>query len=248
MWLWLGQREQPLLPVATSDATGLVIIFAIISLLGGWFARVLGRRGTSFAILTDVGILIALIGLAFQWIWDDSPEIFQGTLSPALQFQLWVFGTVFVLSQVLYFLIAKLRLSVVALLVSGLVFSIGQWLQMTATYTPLEPEVYSSLVYAGALVLGLVLGVLGFLQIWHLLVWVIALAIQWVMPPVISALAIVLENPADSATGSFGKFGQLSAKAFGQTDWLIPTLVTLAVAMLTSVILLIVHKLKRRSY
>ncbi|HAY43467.1 MAG TPA: hypothetical protein DCY59_07915 [Micrococcaceae bacterium] len=247
LWLWLGQREQPMLPTSTSDAAGLMIIFALITLLGGWFTRVIGRRSTSFAILTDIGVLLALVGLVFQWIWDDAPEIFQGKISGELQVQLWALGIIFIISQVLYFLIAKLQLSIVALLVSALVFNVGQWLQMVATYTPLEPEIYSSLIYAGALILGLVLGFLGFLQIWHLVVWVIALAIQWVMPAVISAIVTLLENPVGSIGGSLAKFGELSQDAIGQTDWLIPSLVTLAVAMLTSVILLIIRKAKRRS-
>lgn len=248
LWLWLGQREQPMLPTSKSDAAGLMIIFAIIALVGGWFTRVIGRRGTGFAILTDVGVLLALVGLVFQWIWGDAPEIFQGKPSDELQTQLWALGTVFVISQVLYFLIAKLRLSIVALLVAALVFNVGQWLQMVATYTPLEPEIYSSLVYVGALLLGLVLGFLGFLQIWHLVVWVISLAIQWVMPAVISAVVTLLENPVGTVGGSLTKFGELSRDGIGQSDWLIPSLVTLAVAMLVSVILLIVRKSKRRSY
>lgn len=248
LWLWLGQREQPMLPTSMSDAAGLIIIFASIALLGGWFTRVIGRHGTSFAILTDIGVLLALVGLVFQWIWGDAPEIFQGKISDGLQTQLWALGTAFVISQVLYFLIAKLRLSIVALLVAALVFSVGRWLQMVATYTPLEPEIYSSLTYAGALVLGLVLGFLGFLQIWHLVVWVIALAIQWIMPAVISAVVTLLENPVGSVGGSLAQFGELTQGSIGQTDWLIPSLVTLAVAMLVSVILLIVRKAKRRSY
>ncbi|PRB68071.1 hypothetical protein [Arthrobacter sp. MYb213] len=247
LWLWLGQREQAMLPTSKNDAAGLIIIFAIIALLGGWFTRVMGRRSTSFAILTDIGVLLALVGLVFQWIWGDAPEIFQGKVSDPLQAQLWALGVVFVISQVLYFLIAKLRLSIVALLVAALVFNVGQWLQMVATYTPLEPEIYSSLIYGGALILGLVLGFLGFLQIWHLVVWVIALAIQWVMPAVISAVVTLLENPVGSVGGSLAKFGELSQDAIGQTDWLIPSLVTLAVAMLVSVTLLIVRKAKRRT-
>ena len=247
LWLWLGQREQAMLPTSKNDAEGLIIVFAIIALLGGWFTRVMGRRSTSFAILTDIGVLLALVGFVFQWIWGDAPEIFQGKVSDPLQAQLWALGVVFVISQVLYFLIAKLRLSIVALLVAALVFNVGQWLQMVATYTPLEPEIYSSLIYGGALILGLVLGFLGFLQIWHLVVWVIALAIQWVMPAVISAVVMLLENPVGSVGGSLAKFGELSQGAIGQTDWLIPSLVTLAVAMLVSVTLLIVRKAKRRS-
>ena len=247
LWLWLGQREQPILPTSKNDAAGLMIIFALITLLGGWFTRVIGRRSTSFAILTDIGVLLALVGLVFQWIWGDAPEIFQGKISGELQLQLWVLGIVFATSQVLYFLIAKLQLSIVALLVAALVFNVGQWMQMVATYTPLEPEIYSSLIYVGALILGLVLGFLGFLQIWHLVVWVIALAIQWVMPAVISAVVTLLENPVGSVGGSLAKFGELSQDAIGRTDWLIPSLVTLAVAMLASVILLIIRKAKRRS-
>ncbi|MGO3256525.1 hypothetical protein [Glutamicibacter ardleyensis] len=247
LWLWLGQREQPILPTSKNDAAGLMIIFALITLLGGWFTRVIGRRSTSFAILTDIGVLLALVGLVFQWIWGDAPEIFQGKISGELQVQLWVLGIIFIISQVLYFLIAKLQLSIVALLVAALVFNVGQWMQMVATYTPLEPEIYSSLIYVGALILGLVLGFLGFLQIWHLVVWVIALAIQWVMPAVISAVVTLLENPVGSVGGSLAKFGELSQDAIGRTDWLIPSLVTLAVAMLASVILLIIRKAKRRS-
>ncbi|HJX78852.1 hypothetical protein [Glutamicibacter sp.] len=247
LWLWLGQREQTMLPTSKSDAAGLIIIFAIIALLGGWFTRVMGRRSTSFAILTDIGVLLALVGLVFQWIWGDAPEIFQGKVSDQLQAQFWALGVVFVVSQVLYFLIAKLQLSIVALLVAALVLNVGQWLQMVATYTPLEPEIYSSLIYVGALILGLVLGFLGFLQIWHLVVWVISLVIQWVMPAVISAVVALLENPAGSVGASLVKFGELSQDAIGQTDWLIPSLVTLAVAMLVSVTLLIVRKAKRRS-
>jgi hypothetical protein len=67
------------------------------------------------------------------------------------------------------------------------------------------------------------------------------------MPAVISAVVALLENPAGSVGASLVKFGELSQDAIGQTDWLIPSLVTLAVAMLVSVTLLIVRKAKRRS-
>ncbi|WP_404287034.1 hypothetical protein [Glutamicibacter arilaitensis] len=248
IWLWLGQRGEPLLPTPDSDAAGLIVVLSLVALLGGWFARVVGRGATGFAIRTDVGIMLSLLGLATQWILGADPGFLQGSSSPESQRELWIFGTLLVISQVLYFVLAKLRLSVVALLVALLAFSAGQWLQMVATYTPADPKIYSSLIYAGPLLLGIVLGFLGFLRAWHLVLWLFALAIQWIMPSVISAVVTILENPAGSWGNSVSKFGELTAASAVQTDWIIPALVTLATAMLVSVILLIVRKFRRRSY
>ncbi|WP_146112433.1 hypothetical protein [Arthrobacter sp. MYb224] len=248
LWLWLGQRDESLLPAPDSDAAGLIIVFSLVALLGGWFARIIGRRATSFAILTDVGMMLSLLGLAAHWILGGEPNFLQGGASPETQRELWVFGTLLVISQILYFVIAKLRLSVVALLVAVLAFSVGQWMQMVATYTPADPNIYSSLTYAGPLLLGFVLGFLGFLRAWHLVLWIIALAIQWIMPAVISAVVTILENPEGSWGASLSRFGELTVAAVRQSDWIIPALVTLATAMLVSVILLIVRKVRRRSY
>lgn len=247
LWAWLGKSESSLLPSVSHDASGLLIVFLTSSLLGGWFARVIGLGATGFSVLIDVGISLGFLGLAAQTALSREPKFFSSGPSKELATELWVLLVIFICTQVLYLLITKLSLSVVAMLVAAFGFSVGLWLQALLTYTPLDVKIHSSLTYAGPLVLGLVLGFLGFLRWWYLVVWALSLAIQWVAPALLMALATVLQSPAKTFGKSLDVLGDSTVANMAAMDWKIPLLVTLATAMLTSVVLLIVRKATGRS-
>lgn len=242
-WLWVGD-DKAIFPHASTDALGILIVFAVATLWCGYFVRRIGKRRTSFAVVADVGLVLAVLGFTAQALYAMNPKIFAGQISSASIGHLWAVGLVFVASQVMYFLIAKLPLAPVAPIAAILTTGISLWIQVTASLISGAQSYIEYLSYAGPLVLGLVLGHLGFLKVSHLLIWVLSLAIQWVMPAVFTALAGLGRSKTSSVTKFFDHVGS----GILDTDWQWPSLVTLATAMLTSVVLLIVRKVRRRSY
>lgn len=244
-WLWIGYEDSSILPHASNDGLGLVVVFAMTALLGSWFARRIGRRRTGFAVVTAVGLGVGMLGLGFQGLQAIEPDLFDGKVSQGSMRHLWVFALLFAINQAWYFLSAKLRLPIAALFYATLTVAVSYWLQIIASLMAGAQSYYIYLWYAGPLLLGMILGFVGFMRAMHLVVWVLALAIQWVMPAVYESVARVVE----SETKGFETF-PLFWKGFTSTvldvPWQTPLLVTLATAMLTSVTLVVVRKVRRR--
>lgn len=242
-WLWVGD-DKAIFPHASTDVLGILIVFAVATLWCGYFARRAGKRRTGFAVVADVGMVLALLGFTAQALYATNPKIFSAQISTASIKHLWAVGIVFVISQVMYFLIAKLPLVSAAPIIAILTTGISLWLQVAASLISGAQNYIEYLSYAGPLVLGLVLGFLGFLKVSYLLIWVLSLAIQWAMPAMFNALAGLGQAKTHGSTGFLERVGS----GILDTDWQWPSLVTLAAAMLTSVVLLIMRKVRRRSY
>lgn len=245
-WLWIGYGDSSIFPYAADDALGILVVFALVTMVTGYLARHYGQGRTGFVILLDLGAVLGMLALVIQGVLAFEPRLFHGQISEASIRHLWVLLGVFVVSQVLYFLMSKLSLISAVPLIAVLTFSLSYWLQTVASLISWAQPYVSYLWYAGPLLLGLVLGFLGFLRAANLLIWILALAIQWVMPSVFEGVATVVE----SGVGSLGKFlsalGTEIANGALQLSGQTSTLVTLATAMLASMIVLIVRKAKRR--
>ncbi|MEG2577716.1 MAG: hypothetical protein RSA54_08295 [Glutamicibacter sp.] len=244
-WLWIGQEDRSILPHASDDAQGLLVVFSVITLWGCWFARRIGYSRTGFAIVTAVGMVLGLLGLGFQGLQAFEPGLLDGELSPASIRHLWVFGGLLLVSQAWYFLATKLRLPIAVLFYATLTVGVSYWLQIIASLVAGAQSYYVYLWYSGPLILGLILGFVGFSRVMNLLMWVFALAIQWMMPAVVESAARVIGS---KTTGwkTVGSFWEQFTGSVLEIPWQAPLLVSLATAMLTSVILLIVRKVRRR--
>lgn len=244
-WLWIGEEDRSILPLAGNDVLGLIVVSSLSALLGSWLVRRVGRGRTGFTVVTAVGIFLGMLGLGAQGIYATNPSAFGGKLTQASVTQLWVFGSLLVLSLAWYFLSAKLRLPVAALFYATMTVSVSYWLQIVASLIAGAQSYYVYLWYAGPLILGLILGFVGFLRAINLVFWVVALAFQWVMPAVVesSAKAIQSEAQIGPAASAFSK--EFSALIV-ELDWQTPLIVSLATAMLTSVVIVIVRKVRRR--
>lgn len=244
-WLWIGEEDRSILPHASDDAQGLLVVFSVITLWGSWFARRIGYGRTAFTVVTAVGMILGLLGLGFQGLLAFEPGLLGGELSSASIRHLWVFGGLLLISQAWYFLATKLRLPIAVLFYATLTVGVSYWLQIIASLVAGAQSYYVYLWYAGPLLLGLILGFVGFLRIMNLLMWVFALAIQWVMPAVVESTARVIESKA-TGWDSIGSFWKEFTGSVLDVPWQTPLLVSLATAMLTSVVLLIVRKVRRR--
>lgn len=244
-WLWIGEKDRSILPLASDDALGLIVVFALTALLGSWCVRRLGRGRTGFAVVTATGMFLGMVSLGAQGIYATNPTAFSGDLSQATVHQLWVFGSLLVLSQACFFLSAKLSLPVASLFYAILSVSLGYWLQIVASLISGAQSYYIYLGYAPALVLGLILGFVGFLRVSNLLFWVLSLAIAWVMPAVVDSAARAIQSESGFIQG-LQRFGKNFNATVLETPWQTPLVIALATAMLTSVILLIVRKIRHR--
>ncbi len=247
-WLWIGKDDSAIFPHASNDMLGLLVVFSVLTLLSAYFVRRMGRGVTKFAVMTDLGVVLALLGFVLQGLYAFNPQIFSGKISASSEHQLWVVGSIFVVCQVLYYLIAKLPLLAAVPLVALLTTAISYWLQIIASLIGAVGEYAAYLSYAGPVVLGLVLGSLGFLRAANLLIWLLALAIQWIMPAVFTALAGLGSSKKAGFGAGLESFTDQVASNLSFSGLQGPSLATLAVAMLSSVVLLIVHKVKRRSH
>lgn len=244
-WLWIGEEDRSILPHASDDAQGLLVVFSVITLWGSWFARSIGYGRTAFTVVASVGMILGLLGLGFQGLHALEPGLLGGELSAASIRHLWVFGGLLLISQAWYFLATKLRLPIAVLFYATLTVGVSYWLQIIASLVAGAQSYYVYLWYAGPLILGLILGFVGFLRIMNLLMWVFALAIQWAMPAVVESTARVIESKA-IGWDAIGSFWKEFAGTVLDVPWQTPLLVSLATAMLTSVVLLIVRKVRRR--
>ncbi|MBM7769528.1 hypothetical protein [Glutamicibacter nicotianae] len=244
-WLWIGEEDRSILPHASDDAQGLLVVFSVITFWGSWFARRIGYGRTAFTVVTSVGMVLGLLGLGFQGLHALEPGLVGGELSAASIRHLWVFGGLLLVSQVWYFMATKLRLPIAVLFYATLTVGVSYWLQIIASLVAGAQSYYVYLWYAGPLILGLILGFVGFLRILNLLMWVFALAIQWVMPAVVESTARVIESKA-TGWDAIGSFWKKFAGSVLDVPWQTPLLVSLATAMLTSFVLLIVRKVRRR--
>ncbi|RWZ85034.1 hypothetical protein [Glutamicibacter sp. HZAU] len=244
-WLWIGEEDRSILPHASDDAQGLLVVFSVITLWGSWFARSFGYGRTAFTVVASVGMILGLLGLGFQGLHALEPGLLGGELSAASIRHLWVFGGLLLISQAWYFLATKLRLPIAVLFYATLTVGVSYWLQIIASLFAGAQSYYVYLWYAGPLILGLILGFVGFLRIMNLLMWVLALAIQWAMPAVVESTARVIESKA-TGWDAIGSFWKEFAGSVLDVPWQTPLLVSLATAMLTSVVLLIVRKVRRR--
>lgn len=244
-WLWIGEEDRSILPHASDDAQGLLVVFSVITLWGSWFARSIGYGRTAFTVVASVGMILGLLGLGFQGLHALEPGLLGGELSAASIRHLWVFGGLLLISQAWYFLATKLRLPIAVLFYATLTVGVSYWLQIIASLVAGAQSYYVYLWYAGPLILGLILGFVGFLRIMNLLMWVFALAIQWAMPAVVESTARVIESKA-TGWDAIGSFWKEFAGSVLDVPWQTPLLVSLATAMLTSVVLLIVRKVRRR--
>lgn len=244
-WLWIGEEDRSILPHASDDAQGLLVVFSVITLWGSWFARSIGYGRTAFTVVASVGMILGLLGLGFQGLHALEPGLLGGELSAASIRHLWVFGGLLLISQAWYFLATKLRLPIAVLFYATLTVGVSYWLQIIASLVAGAQSYYVYLWYAGPLILGLILGFVGFLRIMNLLMWVFALAIQWAMPAVVESTARVIDSKA-TGWDAIGSFWKEFAGSVLDVPWQTPLLVSLATAMLTSVVLLIVRKVRRR--
>ncbi|GAA1407807.1 hypothetical protein AUR04nite_13820 [Glutamicibacter uratoxydans] len=247
-WLWIGKNDSAIFPHASNDMLGLLVVFSVLTLFSAYFVRRNARGAVKFAVLTDVGVALGLIGFVLQGLYAFNPKIFAGKISDASVHQLWVVGSAFVLCQILYFLLVRLPLGIVVLLTAALTTGISLWLTIVASLLGGAGEYGAYLNYAGPLVLGLALGILGFMKAVHLLMWLLALAIQWVMPAVFTALAALGSSSGRSFGSAAAGFANDVAANMDSSGWQIPTLVTLAAAMLTSVVLLIARKVRKHGH
>ncbi|WP_334121493.1 hypothetical protein [Glutamicibacter sp.] len=244
-WLWIGEEDHSILPLGSNDALGLIVVFALTSLLGSWLVRRIGRGRTGFAVVNAVGLFLGMLALGAQGILATDPDAFSGNLSPTTTRQLWVFGGLLVIGQAWYFLSSKLPLPVATLFYATLTVSVSYWLQIVASLIAGAQSYYIYLWYTGPVVLGLILGFVGFLRAINLIFWVLALAIQWVMPAVIESSARMIQSEKTSGH-ALSEFGKEFASSLGEVDWQTPLIISLATAMLTSVIIVIVRKVRHR--
>lgn len=244
-WLWIGEEDGSILPHANGDAQGLVVIFFVIALWSSWFARRVGFSRTGFTVVTAVGVVLGLALLTFQGLYALEPQLFNAQISQPSTRHLWVCGILLIFSQVWYFLSSKLRLPVAALFYATLTVGLSYWLQTVASLIPGTDSYEQYLWYAGPLVLGLILGFVGFRKIMNLMVWVLALAIQGVMPAVVGSTVKVIQSQATGWDVGSAFWNGFSTSAVDH-QWQTPGLVTLGTALLTAVTLLIARKVRRR--
>lgn len=247
-WLWIGYEDQAILPYTSNDALGLLLVFSMATLLSAFFARRVGRGGTKFAVVTDVGVVLGFIALAFQATYVLEPGLFDGYISADSVRHLYFLGTLFVVFQILYFLIVKLQLIAATPLVALIAVGISYWLQVVASLVSGAQSYTQYFWYAGPAVLGLVLGVLGFLKAANLLIWILSLVIQWITPALFESAAALGQGEERGIGNIFSTLVSGTSKAVAKLEWQGPVLVSLATAMLTSVILLIVHKARGSRY
>lgn len=247
-WLWIGYEDQAILPYASNDALGLLLVFSMATLLSAFFARRVGYGGTKFAVVTDVGMVLGFIALAFQATYALEPGLFDGEISADSVRHLYFLGTLFAVFQALYYLIVKLKLIAAAPLVALIAVGFSYWLQVVASLVSGAQSYAQYLWYAGPVVLGLVLGVLGFLKAANLLIWILSLVIQWITPALFESVAAVGQGTERGVGSILGALVSGTSDALVKQEWQIPVLVSLATAMLTSVVLLIVHTVRGRRY
>ncbi len=244
-WLWIGYEDQAILPYASNDALGILVVFAMTTLLSAYLARRVGRGGTRFTVVADVGVVLGYLALAFQSLYVLEPGLFKGEISVATVHHLYFLGAVFVVFQVLYFLIAKLKLIAVAPLVALIAVGVSYWLQVIASLLVGAQTYTHYLWYAGPILLGLVLGVLGFLKAANLLIWILSLVIQWLTPAVFESVAVLGQSEERGFSNNLRTLSHDISQTMINQEWQTSVLVSLATAMLTSVIMLIVHKVRR---
>ena len=132
-WLWIGQEDKSILPHSSDDAQGLLVVFAVVTLWGSWFARTFGYGRTSFTVVTSVGMVLGLLGLGFQGLYALEPELFSGVISAGSTYHLWVFSGLLIISLAWYFLSVKLRLPIAVLFYATLTVGVSYWLQIVAS-------------------------------------------------------------------------------------------------------------------
>ena len=237
-WFWTGPEDSSILPHAVTESMDVMVIFATASLLGAWVARVLGRKSGNFILVTAAGMVLGFAALALQSALAFSPSAFEGKLEAGTAGHLWVLLGAFIISQGCYFLMANLKLTVVALLVACLGLGATYWLQVVETLAGVPAVIEFKLWFIGPVVLGLVLGLVGFARRAYLGFWILSLGLQWIMPAVYSVVAGLIRSQGQSLRTLGSGFADALSGSVLHGSWHIPLLITVVVGLVANVIAL----------
>lgn len=226
-----------LLPHAALQSDTLWATLGLCALLAGFIARSLGQGKAKFCILLGLGSMMAWAAAGYQ-SWTVMAPLAETAGWVRLHLLSLTVGVL--LSLILYWVIARMRLSWVALAVAMLSFTPGMWLDLLVPSLPLEIRAD----YLGPVMLGLVLGALGFSSARSLLIWCAALVMQWILPALLAPVRQILQSPEETL-GSAQLWDLLAGHAF-QFEWIMLSITTLTVAMLVSMVLLVVRRVRAR--
>lgn len=127
---------------------------------------------------------------------------------------------------------------------AGLAGALPSWL--TSLVFAIDPDVRSEVVssvitYAGAGLLATALVVIGVRPYLRLVAWPVAVALAWIVPPAFTAagyLSVMLRPPAelsDALGPAWEVFGRAVRPANTPTDWLVPFVVAIGLAVAISI-------------
>ncbi|WP_431710278.1 hypothetical protein [Glutamicibacter uratoxydans] len=226
-----------LLPHAAYQSSDLWVAQGMCALLGGFFVRALSGRNLRFLLLVLIGSACGWLGAGYHSLTVlNSFAAGRDTLPR----HLLVFGLGLVCLLLLFWIIARLQMCWVALSLALLSFVPGFWLDQLWDEVPWQLPIQ----HLGPLLLGIVLGVLGFERIVALAFWIAALVIQWLAPVFLNLLSAQLATVDATLTGT-RLWEVFSAHAL-EPQWITASIITLAGAMILSVLLVLLRRIRHR--
>jgi len=251
-WLFSGAVVAPkraglehvvisLLPHAGAQLILFFSLLSVVVLCAGFILRWATGASVRLSILGGLGVLVALIAAGYHsWTVMEPASM---PHSPALRTHLIATCTGILIALLGYWLLRRCSMTVCALVVAVLSLGPGLWLRQWFE----AGQVAEYLPFAGPLILGCVLGCVGFLSAGVLLVWCVALALQWLVPGLfaVASNAVVRQMEAEKAL-PLGQVWATMRDSALQMHWLYASLATLAVAMLLSVVLLGARRIRGR--
>ncbi|WP_418907469.1 hypothetical protein [Glutamicibacter endophyticus] len=246
-WLTQGTAEQfQSWPHAVSAPLALLGTMGMALLLVAVLARTVGDGVLRFTVVVDVVFCLGVLALTFGALLGASSKALASPLPVLSVVQLWTVGVCLLLGQLALWSIARGTMISLVLAVAVLGFAPSYWAAAMGTVLHAPVKVQGYLELAGPLCLGIALGVLGFLHVANLAIWAVALLIQWLMPGVLGATLWVLRGATEHQDVGIAQLWKTGAQLVRDQEPLWPAVTTLAVAMLLSVMLLIVGKVKAR--
>lgn len=251
-WLFSGAVVAPkraglehdvisLLPHAGAQPILFFSMLSVAVLCAGFILRWATGASVRLSILGGLGVLVALIAAGYQsWTVMEPASMPQ---SPALRAHLIATCTGILIALLCYWLLRRCSMTICALVVAVLSLGPGLWLRQWLE----AGQMTEYLPFAGPLILGCVLGCVGFLSTGALLIWCAALALQWLVPGLLNVAgdAAGRAMAGEAVLPPAEVWATLCDNAV-QMHWLYASLATLAMAMLLSVVLLVARRFRRR--